>query len=435
MKTCEPTSRLDKPLSKKFVFKLAQTREELEACFRLLHDEYVRAGFMEPDPSGMRVTFHHALPTTSTLMCRYGKRVVGTVSLIRENGLGFLMQQAFDLNEVVQEGGSVAEVSALAISRRFHAARDRVMMPLLKFLYEYAEYRFNTRHLVIAVHPQHIGFYENTLCFRRLSCPPVDYYDFVNDAPAIGAHLDLDKAKECFSRKYADAPLEENLYHYFAVAALPNGQFPHERFDTTIDPVMTPELMDYLFNQQTKIFSMLELNEIRLLHAIYNLPKYQYCLPPLPESVLNESERNRAYRRFSVKCPARLRIADDVSDRCGDSDGIALSVYECSEKVFCAHSDRPLTVGQRGEADVELAGLGMSGFERCTLPVEIVRLGRHSNRVVMLLIRDAEGEQGELWLRFIHALCDANAAAAIDFGEISDFGDRSSAPEQPDVSE
>jgi hypothetical protein len=434
MKICEPTSRLDKPLSKKFVFKLAQTREELEACFRLLHDEYVRAGFMEPDPSGMRVMFHHALPTTSTLMCRYGNRVVGTVSLVRENGRGFPMQRAFDLGEVIREGGSVAEVSALAISRRFHAAKDRVMMPLLKFLYEYAEYRFNTRHLVIAVHPLHAGFYEDVLCFRRLSCPPVDHYDLVNGAPAVGAHLDLDKAKECFFRKYADVPLEKNLYHYFAVAALPNGQFPHERFDATIDPVMTPELMDYLFNQQTKIFSALGINEMRLLHMIYNLPKYQYCLPLLPESVLNESKQNRAYRRFSVKCPVRLRIADGVPDSCEDSDGIALFVYECSEKVFCAHSDRPLTVGLSGEADVELAGLGMSGFERCTLPVEIVRLGRHSNRVVMLQIRDAGGEQGELWLRFVRALCDANAPIAIDFGESSLFGDRVLAPGQPDVS-
>jgi len=432
MKTCEPTSRLDKPLSKKFVFKLAQTREELEACFRLLHDEYVRAGFMEPDPSGMRVTFHHALPTTSTLMCRYGKRVVGTVSLIRENGLGFPMQRAFDLNEVIQEGGSVAEVSALAISRRFHAAKGRVVMPLLKFLYEYAEYRFNTRHLVIAVHPQHIGFYENILCFRRLSCPPVDHYDLVNGAPAVGAHLDLDKAKEWFFKKYADIPLEKNLYHYFTVAALPNGQFPHERLDTTIDPVMTPDLMDYLFNQQTKIFSALGINEIRLLHTIYNLPKYQYCLPPLPESVQIEDERNRAYRRFSVKCPARLRIADDVPD--SGEDAIALSVYECSEKVFCAHSDRPLAVGQSGEADLELAALGMSGLECCTLPVEIVRLGRHSNRVVMLQIRDVGGEQGELWLRFIRALCDANAPAAIDFGEIFNFGDRTLASGQADAS-
>lgn len=284
MNACELAPQLDKPLSKKYVFKLAQTREELEACFRLLHDEYVRAGFMEPDPSGMRITLHHALPTTSTLMCRYGRRVVGTISLIRENGLGFPVQRIFRLDEIFREGGNVAEVSALAIDRRFRAIRNRIMMPLLKFLYEYAEYRFYTRHLVIAAHPQHILFYENVLNFQRLPCALGSHYDFFNDAPAIGAHLDLEKIKEVFSKKYADVPLEKNLHHYFTVAALPNGQFPHQRFDTAADPVMTPELIDYFFNQKTKIFSTLNSEEIRLLHTVYNLPEYQHCLPPMPES-------------------------------------------------------------------------------------------------------------------------------------------------------
>ena len=411
MKACVLASRLDKALSKRFVFKLAQTREELEACFRLLHDEYVRAGLMDPEPSGMRVTLHHALPTTSTLMCRYGERVLGTVSLIRENGLGFPMQRIFDLGEIIRESGSVAEVSALAIDKHFHAVKDRIMMPLLKFLYEYAEYRFDTRHLIIATHPQHIGFYENVLCFRRLSCPPVDHYDFVKGAPAIGAHLDLDKAKESFLRKYADAPLEKNLYHYFTVAALPNGQFPHQRFDTESDPVMTPKLLDYFFNQQTKVFSTLETQEIRLLHTIYSLPKYQRCLPPLPESLPREHGRNPTRRRFPVKCPAYLRVlqTDNVPGNRGDSAAIALAVYECSEKVFCAHADRPLSVGLSGEVDVEL---GLNGFERCTLPVEVVRLSQHNNRVIMLQIRDNSGEQGKLWLKFVHALGDTAPAAA-----------------------
>ena len=51
---------------RKLVLKIADTREELEACFALLHDAYVSSGFMKPDPSGLRVTLYHALPTTTT---------------------------------------------------------------------------------------------------------------------------------------------------------------------------------------------------------------------------------------------------------------------------------------------------------------------------------------------------------------------------------
>jgi hypothetical protein len=421
LKACESAQWLDRPLSKKFVFKLAQTREELEACFHLLHDEYVRAGFMKPDPSGMRVTIHHALPTTSTLLCRYENRVVGTVSLIRENGLGFPMQKIFNLDEILRQRGNVAEVSALAINRRLLAAKSRIMMPLLKFLYEYAEYRFDTRHLVIAVHPQYIGFYEDVLCFQRLPYPPENQCDFFNGMPAVGAHLDLEKAKEIFSKKYADTPLENNLFHYFAVAALPNGQFPHQRFDTATDPVMTPELIDYFFNRKTKIFSTLSQQEIRLLHTVYASPEYQHCLPQLPEIKPCEPAQARAHRRYPVKFPSHLRVrqADEVT---GNPGNIALDVYECSEKVFCAHADRALSVGLSGNVLLEL-DVSMDGFERCTLPVEVVRLGRHNNRVGMFHIRDAANEQGERWLKFVCALSDAYKPTAADIEDDSRFGD------------
>ena len=56
--------------SKRLVLKIAETKEELEACFSLLHDAYVESGFMKPDPSGMRLSIYHALPTTTTLCAK-----------------------------------------------------------------------------------------------------------------------------------------------------------------------------------------------------------------------------------------------------------------------------------------------------------------------------------------------------------------------------
>lgn len=412
--------QLGKPLSRKFVFKLAQTKEELEGCFRLLHDEYVHAGFMKPDPSGLRVMLHHALPTTSVLMCCHESTVVGTVSLIRENKQGFPMQRAFSLGDVLQLRGNVAEVSALAISRKFHAARNKILMPMLKFLYEYAEYRFDTRHLIIATHPRHMGFYETMLCFKRLSPRWVRHYDIANGAPAVGAHLDLVHAKEIFSQKYGHLPTGKNLYHYFTAASLPNCQFPHRRFHTTTDPVMTPELIDYFFNQRTKLFRGLSPQWARLLHALYDLPEYGQYLPPLPAVAPRgkESDRSRG-RRFPVRCPARLRI-----DRPGAFRTVALTVYECSETVFCAHSEYLLQVGMGGEAEVDLGER-----EHCTLPVEIVRLGRHSNRVIMLRVLDTAGEQGRLWLKFVRAL--NHAATSADLEEATRFCDDIS-PSEPE---
>ena len=188
--------------SSRLVFKIAETREELEACFRLLHDAYVRRGYMKPDPSGMRVTIYHALPTTTTLCALFDGKVVGTISLIRESAIGFPLQRIFDLTSVRAKRGNIAEVSALAIHPAFQGLGGMVLLPLMKFLYEYCTTLFDTRHLVIAVNPKHIETYESLLFFRRLSANVVPSYDFANGAPAVGATLDLKHAPEILRKYY-----------------------------------------------------------------------------------------------------------------------------------------------------------------------------------------------------------------------------------------
>jgi GNAT superfamily N-acetyltransferase len=147
--------------------KIADTQEELEQCFALLHDAYVASGFMRPHPSGLRVTPYHALPTTTTLCAKVDGQVVGTLSIVREGVFGFPMQTAFDISSVRAKEGRIAEISALAIHPRYRKTGGSVLFPLMKFMYEYCSKYFDTRHLLIAVNPNHIEMYESLLFFRR----------------------------------------------------------------------------------------------------------------------------------------------------------------------------------------------------------------------------------------------------------------------------
>jgi hypothetical protein len=100
----------------RLTLKIADTQDELEACFGLLHDAYVSAGFMVPQPSGLRVTIYHALPTTTTLCAKWDGQVVGTISMIREGVFGFPLQSVFNLSGLRSRSGNIAEISALAIA-------------------------------------------------------------------------------------------------------------------------------------------------------------------------------------------------------------------------------------------------------------------------------------------------------------------------------
>ena len=186
----------------RLVLKIAETKEELEACFKLLHDAYVSSGFMQPAASGMRVTIYHALPTTTTLCAKFDGEVVGTMSLIRESVFGFPLQAIFDLSDLRAKKGKIAEVSALAVHPKFRKTGGAILFPLMKFMYEYCTTFFDTRHLVIAVNPNRIEMYESLLFFKRLTEREVENYDFANGAPAVGATLDLLEARSLLKKAY-----------------------------------------------------------------------------------------------------------------------------------------------------------------------------------------------------------------------------------------
>jgi GNAT superfamily N-acetyltransferase len=353
----EPDQRLE--------LKIAETRDELEACFRIVHDAYVANRLMLPDPSGMRVTAYHALPTTTTLCAKYDGHVVGTVSLIRDGVFGFPLQSAFDLEHLRARGGHVAEAAALAIHPDFRKTGGAILFPLLKFVRQYCMEYSDTRHLVIATPPGDIEFYEALLFLDRLQDKVVEHYDAFNGAAAIGAELDMRHAAELFKVGYRGRPPHRNLYRYFFQNKLANITPPPRRYFTTNDPVMTPELLDHFFNGRTRIFQALDARRKSLLWSIYDgLPDYRAVLPPLQQAE-PESASLRQHQRFSIRCPASLSF-----DKLDGGRTFVLNVVEMSQQGFQAESglDLPVDPDLVGQAAVDLGK-----DERSVVNVRVVR--------------------------------------------------------------
>jgi GNAT superfamily N-acetyltransferase len=349
--------------NQRLTLKIAETQDELEACFRILHDAYVGSGFMKPDPSGLRVTSYHALPTTTTLCAKFDGQVVGTISLVREGVFGFPMQSAFDLSGVRLKQGNIAEISALAVHPNFRKTGGTILFPLMKFMYEYCTTYFDTRHLVIAVNPNRIEMYESLLFFERLQAKVIKNYDFANGAPAVGATLDLKTAPSVFKHHYGGKKPRKNLSQYFTEIKLPNIEPPNRRYFTTNDPVMTPSMLDHFFNQRTRGFEQLDEKKRLLLHSIYDLEVYRPVLPTVPLSP-QAAKSLRKHQRYSLKCPGRLQIKTQAEKE----TSIELHVIGLSQDGFQAESDFGMPLDMQGTVTVELGK-----DERAVVKAKVVR--------------------------------------------------------------
>ena len=349
----------------RLVLKIADTQEELEACFKLLHDAYVGSGFMKPDPSGLRATIYHALPTTTTLCAKFDGEVVGTISLIRESAFGFPLQTIFDLTELHAEQGKIAEVSALAVHPKFRKSGGFILFPLMKFMYQYCTSFFDTVHLVIAVNPDRIEMYESLLFFKRLNGRIVESYDFANGAPAVGATLNLREIPNIFKKVYAGKKKSKDLYHYFIKMRLKNIILPTRRYFTTNDPVMTASMLDYFFNQRTKVFRDLPERAKILLDSIYDLPDYKAILPPVSAPVA-AYEVLRQHHRYSLKCRGELSIEID-----GVVQVVDLQLVELSDVGFQALAKRDLPLHVWAQVRIQLGSSEQSTMQTMVLHGEM----------------------------------------------------------------
>ena len=167
-------------------FGLATNLQQRMAAFRLLYKAYLSAGLIEPNPHYMRVTPHHLLDTTNTLIVLNDNDVVCTLSLVIDGDLGLPMESIYgDVVAEWRDQGCLAEATCLAQDGKQRRSTTHQLMCLLIQL----ACRSGVHHLLIVVHPKHVEFYEDYLGFEIIADERL--YPTVRNNPAVPLRLDL----------------------------------------------------------------------------------------------------------------------------------------------------------------------------------------------------------------------------------------------------
>jgi len=170
---------------------LAITRAELDTASRLVHQCYLRCGYVKPSADGRHVSPYLAMPSTAVFVARIQDEIVATVSLVEDSELQLPCDELYgaQMAAVRRAGRRVAEVSALAVSQKWRGIGLLALRSLVRVVGVYGRDLSGVDDLCVAVHPRHAPFYESRLHFRRFG--GLKAYAAVNGAPAVGLLLDL----------------------------------------------------------------------------------------------------------------------------------------------------------------------------------------------------------------------------------------------------
>jgi hypothetical protein len=201
-------------------FKIASTRHEWEAALGLVYKVYVRSGLIRLNRHQMRITPHHALPSTELLLAVEGNKILGTLSIVGDGELGLPMETIYaeEVEQRRRQGLRLAEVSCLADGREESSQSFAMISRLMAMTAQCASHR-GVDQLLIAVHPRHARFYERFLAFQVIGGQRT--YASVCDHPAVAMAMDLESLSFDHPRAYRrlyGVPFDDDHLEYRPVS-------------------------------------------------------------------------------------------------------------------------------------------------------------------------------------------------------------------------
>ncbi len=201
-------------------FRPAETFDHYIKSFRLVHDVYVDAGYIDPSPTALRIIPHHSHPDSRVFLGIYSegdqKIPIYSISIFpdsKEEGLPMDLAFKDELDQLREQGRFLAEAGCLVSEPLFR--KNDMNIPMLgnRILQLYASEHLDADDLVITVHPRFQWIYEDILLFEKIG--EVKEYAYVKNNPAVALRLNLRTAEERFWRAYGAKPVEKNLYYFF----------------------------------------------------------------------------------------------------------------------------------------------------------------------------------------------------------------------------
>lgn len=248
-------------------FRVAETVHDLKAATRLVYREYVRRGYVKPNPSELKLSLFHALPETTTFIAEHREYgVVGTVALIEDSPLGLPMDEAYqpELNALRRDNQHLAEISMLTFAQAvrrpgaglaaFRATQLLMAMHLFKVMFDYLRKCTAVSELVACFNPRHDILYE-FLGLRRLG--GLRPYSVVNGKPSTARRLNVVETERLAER--------EPVIRFFYQAPRPADVFA-SRLQLTADH------LGELFVRSSSVFASASPSELAYLQQRYGCP-------------------------------------------------------------------------------------------------------------------------------------------------------------------
>lgn len=142
---------------------VSDAQDEVDEALVTVHNGFVEAGYIEPQPSGRRMHLSYLNEGIVFMIARVDGETVGVVSLVTDGPFGLPADRAFaeEIDALRATGRPVVEVGSLAIRSAWRRHTRRIYLRLLAATVRTAWQRHADAHFILAVTPENERFNAN----------------------------------------------------------------------------------------------------------------------------------------------------------------------------------------------------------------------------------------------------------------------------------
>jgi len=146
--------------------------EDVTVALQVVHDGFVEAGYMDPQPSGCRMISPYLNPGTIFFVAHIDGEAVGALALIPDGPFGLPSDRAFreELDAMRATGRPLFECGSLVVREEWRRHTRRVVAGLVAAAMKVFRQTLNA-NVVISVEPGQGGFYASMLSARPVAEP------------------------------------------------------------------------------------------------------------------------------------------------------------------------------------------------------------------------------------------------------------------------
>ncbi len=276
--------------------KIAETPQEITAALNLIYNNYKKTGFIHANAYEKYISKYSFLPSTILIIGKVNKQVICTISVIRDNPIGFPTEKAWNISSVKKRYNNIVELSTLTVRKDYQGSFGKILLPLFTYVYRFCRNTIGVDAVIMSSIKEASVLYKDLLGFKSLDGDPIATFTRKR-LPSRFLYLSVTESEKIISKRYKKNN-KKNLYHFIFNKKFKNFKYPTYNHWRDFNNY---RLTTYYKNHGLKLIKEIDIDECNKLNSYYEFSSI------IPITSANDYEVKRQSKRYQTSIPCVLR--------------------------------------------------------------------------------------------------------------------------------